>query len=175
MKHFITALVSIAFVATALPAHATQVAVVNIQKIMKESKAANTIRSQVQAKQKTYQAELDKKEKVLQQEDQELAKQRNVLSQDAFKKKYTEFRKKAMTAQQEVRVKRGKLEKGLAKALGDIQKKVTSIVESISKEKGYDIAISGNLVLYTSAKQDITDEVLGRLNKELPNVSVKFD
>ena len=80
-----------------------------------------------------------------------------------------------MTAQQEVRVKRGKLEKGLAKALGDIQKKVTSIVESISKEKGYDIAISGNLVLYTSAKQDITDEVLGRLNKELPNVSVKFD
>ena len=89
MKHFITALVSIAFVATALPAHATQVAVVNIQKIMKESKAANTIRSQVQAKQKTYQAELDKKEKVLQQEDQELAKQRNVLSQDAFKKKYT--------------------------------------------------------------------------------------
>ncbi len=143
-----------------LPAAATEVAVVNIQKIMKDSKAANAVREQVKKKQKSFQAELDKKEKALQKEDQELAKQRNVLSQDAFKKKYDAFRKKAVDAQKEVRVKRAKLDKGLAKALADIQKKVTSIVASVAKEKGIDVVISGNLVLYTVSKQDITDECL---------------
>lgn len=176
MKIFFTSLcMALVLSMTSLPANATELAVVNIQKIMKDSKAANTIRSQVQSKQKSYQAQLDKKEKSLQQEDQKLAKQRNVLSQDAFKEKYTAFRKKAMAAQQEVRVKRSKLEKGLAKALGDIQKKVTKIVADVSKEKGFDVAVSGNLVLYTASKNDITDEVLSRLNRELPSVSVKFD
>lgn len=172
---FITMMLAVAFTALATPqAYATEVAVVNIQKIMKDSKAANTIRSQVQAKQKAYQTELDKKEKELQKEDQELAKQRNVLSQEAFQEKYAAFRKKAMEAQQEVRVKRGSLEKGLAKALGDIQNKVTEIVSQVAKEKNFDVAISGNLVLYTAAKNDITDEVLSRLNRDLPNVNVSF-
>lgn len=179
MKH--NTIIALCLMALALafsplaPAQATEVAVVNIQKIMKESKAANAIRSQVQAKQKDFQAELDKKEKSLQQEDQELAKQRNVLSQEAFKEKYTAFRTKAMEAQQEVRAKRAKLEKGLAKALESIQSKVTEIVAGVSKEKGFDVAVSGNLVLYTAEKNDITAEVLSRLNSQLPNINVTFE
>ncbi len=153
----------------------SNVAVVNIQKIMKESKAENAIRSQVQSKQKAFQTELDIKEKELQKEDQALAKQRNVLSQDAFKQKYTEFRQKAAEAQKEVRVKRAKLDQGLAKALSTIQNKVRSIVAAICKEKGFDIALSGNQVFYTAEKQNITETVLKRLDKELPSINVKFN
>lgn len=165
----------LALMAPLSAAYANEIAVVNIQKIMRDSKAANTVREQVKKKQKSFQAELNKEEKALQKEDQELAKQRNVLSQEAFKKKYGEFRKKAVEAQKQVRVKRGKLDKGLAKALADIQKRVTSIVESICKEKGYDMAISGSQALYASSRYDITDEVLSRLNKELPNINVSFN
>ena len=72
-------------------------------------------------------------------------------------------------------MKRSKLDKGLAKALSDIQQKVTSIVEAVAKERGFDIAVSGTTVLYTSGSQDITDEVLSRLNNELPNINVDFN
>lgn len=156
-------------------AHAqSTIAVVNIQKIMQDSKAAKAIRSQVKSKQKSFQAELDSKEDALQKEDQELAKQRSVLSQEAFEKKYRAFRKKAADAQKEVRAKRSKLDQGFNKALASVQQKVGEIVATICKEKGADVAISASQALYANPALDITDEVLKRLDSQMPNVSVSF-
>ncbi|MCI5050444.1 MAG: OmpH family outer membrane protein [Rickettsiales bacterium] len=170
----LTLCMSALVMAPAISHAATTVAVVNIQKIMQKSKAAQTVREQVKSKQASFQAELDKKEKELQKEDQDLAKQRSVLSPEAFEKKYKDFRKKAAEAQKAVRTKRAKLDKGFTQALADIQKTVTDIVESISKAKSIDIAISGSQVLYASPTTDITDEVLAELDKKLPNVKVQF-
>lgn len=153
----------------------SKIAVVNVQKIMKESKAAQAVRSQVTAKQKSFQAELDKKEGELQKEDQDLAKQRSVLSPEAFEKKYKDFRKKAADAQKEVREKRGKLDRGFTEALTEIQKKVTEIVAGIAKEKEADIVVANTPVLYVSPDLDITDAVLSKLDAQLPNVTVNFN
>lgn len=159
-----------------MQAHAqAKMAVVNIQKIMRESKAAEAVRQQLKSKQQSFQSELDKKEAELQKEDQELAKQRSVLSQEAFEAKYKDFRKKAATAQAEVRSKRGALDKGFTKALADIQKKVTDIVAAVAKEKGLDIAMAASPVLYVNPTMDITQSVLDRLNKEMPNLTVNFN
>ncbi len=151
------------------------IAIVNIQKIMRESKAANAVRSQVKSKQKSFQAELDKKEKELQDKDKELAKQRSILSQEAFEQQYKAFRKTAAEAQQEIRQKRAQLDKGFTKALADIQKKVIEIVSAVAKEKGADMAISSSQILYGNPSLEITDEVLGRLDKQMPNLSVNFN
>lgn len=157
-------------------AHAqNKIAVVNIQQIMRESKAAESVRQQLKSKQQSFQTELDKEEAALQKEDQELAKQRSVLSQEAFEAKYKDFRKKAATAQQEVRAKRNKLDKGFTQALSDIQKKVTDIVAAISKDKGVDVAIAASPILYANPALDITQPVLDRLNKEMPNLTVNFN
>lgn len=154
---------------------ASSIAVVNIQKIMKESKAAQAVRNQVTAKQKSFQTELDKKEDELQKEDQELAKQRSVLSPEAFEKKYKDFRKKAAEAQKEVREKRNKLDKGFTEALSEIQKKVSDIVAGIAKEKGVEVALANTPVLYVTPDLDITDAVLSKLDAQLPNVTVNFN
>ena len=72
VKPIVAVMLTLAFALLIQPSAAladSNVAVVNLQKIMKESKAANAIRSQVQEKQKSFQAELDKKEKQLQKED----------------------------------------------------------------------------------------------------------
>lgn len=156
-------------------AAASDVAVVNIPQIMRESKAAQAIRDQVQSKQKAFQAELDQKETALQKEDQELAKQRSVLSQEAFEKKYREFREKAANTQKEVRAKRASLDKGLTLALAEIQKKVGEIVTALAAEKQFRMAFSSQQVLYTDPALDITNEVLSRLNSQLPSVTVNFN
>lgn len=165
----------LAFATSNANAADTSVAVVNIQKIMRESKAASAIRTQVQSKQKSFQEELDQKEKALQKEDQELAKQRSVLSQDAFEAKYKEFRQKAANAQQEVRGKRAKLDKGFSAALNQVQDKVTTIVEAVCKEKNLTLAIAASQVLYTAPQHDITTEVLKRLDEQLPSLTVNFN
>lgn len=160
--------------ATPASAQLQGVGVVNIQKIMKDSKAAVSVRQQLQTKQKQFQSELDTKEKALQKEDQELAKQRANLSQEAFNQKVEVFRKKALTARQEIQNKRAQLDKGFSGALGQIQNNTVQVIAQVAKEKKLSLVISGSQVLYGETSLDITAEVLKRLDSKLPSVTVKF-
>ncbi len=150
------------------------VGVVNIQKIMRESKAANSVREQLKSKQKSFQSELDAKEKALQQEEQTLAKQSSTLSEDALKQKVEAFRSKAISARQEIANKRAQLDKGFSGALGKIQETTLGIIQEIAKEKKLNLVLSSSQVLYADSPMDITAEVLNRLNSKLPNVTVTF-
>lgn len=162
------------FAATSKASYSATIAVVDVQKIMNESKAANSIREQVKKKKSSFQAELDKKEKELQKQDQELAKQRSILSKEAFEQQYKEFRQTAVKAQSEIRAKKLKLDQTFSKAITDVQKKVSEIVANIAKEKNVQIAIARAQVIYAGGAIDITDEVLEKLDDSLSSVSMKF-
>jgi len=169
------AVTTTALLLAAAPAHAeTTVAVVNTAKIMRDSKAAQSVRSQLQAKQKSFQADLDAKEKQLLAEDQALAKQQGSVDKAAFEQKVKDFRTKAANAQREVQQKKLAVDKALAGSLEDIQENVMQIVKEVAAEKKISVVVSGAQVLYAEPSLDITDEVLNRLNKKLPNVAVKF-
>lgn len=178
MKTLLSRLFVAAFVlsvAAAAPASAeTSVGVVNTAKIMRDSKAAQSVRSQLQAKQKAFQAELDAKEKQLLAEDQALAKQQSSVDKGAFEQKVKEFRTKAANAQREVQQKKMAVEKALEGALANVQATVLQIVKEVAAEKKLNVVLSSGAVLYAEPALDITDEVLKRLNTKLPNVAVKF-
>lgn len=164
-------------IATVTPAQAAElqgIGIVNIPQIMRDSKAANSVREQLKSKQKSFQAELDAKEKSLQQEDQALAKQKSNLSQEAFGQKVEAFRQKAISARQEIQNKKAQLDKGFEGALDKIQATTLAIVKDVANEKGLKLVVSSSTVLYSDSTMDITSEVLNRLNSKLPNVSVTF-
>ncbi len=153
---------------------ADSIAVVDVQNIMDNSKAATSIREQVKKKQTAFQKELDEKEKELQTQDQELAKQRNILSKEAFEKQYKEFREKAVEAQKQIREKKKELDQTFGQALNKIQKKIADIVADISKDKGVEVTIARSQVIYAGGAIDITDEVLKRLDSDMPKVEMSF-
>jgi Skp family chaperone for outer membrane proteins len=172
-KLLITALASLTLLAGA--AHAeTSVGTVNIAKIMRDSKAAVSVRTQLQAKQKSFQAELDAKEKALLGEDQSLVKQKDSTDKAAFDKKVKDFREKAAGEQRAVQAKKAALDKSFAGALDDIQKNVLDIVKQVAAEKKMEMVVSSAQVLYAEPALDVTDEVLKRLDAKLPTVTVKF-
>lgn len=156
------------------PAYATDIAVVDMQRVMGKSKAANSARDQLDAKQKNFQKEVSATESNLQAKDKELAKQRGLLSSEEFNKKLKDFRQKAATAQSDVQQKRLKLRRAFEGSIVTIQNKVTKIVSSIAKEKNMDMVIPSTQSLYVKPDLDITDEVLKRLDKELPSMKVDF-
>jgi outer membrane protein len=159
-----------------LPAvsHATSIAVVDMQRVMGKSKAANSARSQLDSQQQSFQKQVTATETDLQAKDKELAKQRGLLSAEEFNKKLKEFRDKAGSAQRDVQQKRLKLRRAFESSIVTIQTKVTAIVESIAKEKNFDMVLPSNQSLYTKSSLDITDEVLNRLDKDLPSMKVDF-
>jgi Skp family chaperone for outer membrane proteins len=159
----------------ASPAFAeTTVGVVNIQKIMRDSKAANSVRTQLKEKQKAFQIELDSKEKALMAEDQSLVKQSSTVDKAAFEQKVKDFRTKAAGAQREVQTKKVQLDKAFAGALEQIQGNVLTIVKEVAAEKKLTLVVTSSQVLYADGSLDITSEVQQRLDTKLPNVKVNF-
>ncbi len=151
------------------------IAVVNIQFVMKDSTAAKNVREQLESKQKSFQAEIAKKEESIKKEEQELVKQKSVLAKDAFEEKARAFKGKVGDLQKDAQSKKTLLDSAFEHSLNDIQKVVTEIISDISKEKGFVIAVPTSQILYADSKLDISSEVLERLNKKLPKLDVKFD
>jgi outer membrane protein len=176
MKQFFLSLLAVfAISAFALPAQAeTKIGIVNIQKIMNDSTAAKSVRDQLQNKQKSFQAELDAKEKELLKEDQDLVKQRANMDKAAFEAKVTAFREKAAKAQGDIRTKKAALDQVFSAALEQIQTAVIDITSEVAREKQLTLVISSAQVLYGDPSLDITDDVLSRLNKKLGSVPLKF-
>lgn len=168
----------IALAVAAPAAHAQDtsgIVVLNIQQIMKDSLAAKSAREQISQKQKAFVAENSKLESELQKEDQELVKQQNILAPDAFNQKKLEFRKKVESAQKQMIEKKHQLDKAYNQAVGEMQKMVIDIVAELANEKGFKIAIPTSELLYAESGMDITNEVLERLNKKMPSMTVNFD
>lgn len=152
----------------------TTIGVVNIQKIMRDSKAANSVRNQLKDKQKSFQAELDSKEKALLAEDQSLVKESKGADKADFEKKVKDFQAKAAGAQREVQTKKAQLDKAFAGALENIQSNVLTIVQQVATEKKLSVVLTSSQILYADGSLDITDEVQKRLDSKLPSVKVNF-
>lgn len=180
--HTFPALKRLLFVAPVLaalalpaPALAGDIATVNIQTILKDSAAAKSTRTQIDAKRDQYQAELKKIEENLRKEDQALAEQRSLLAPDALEQKRQEFRDKVTNAQKDVQEKKLRLDVAYGKALGEIQEQVSKIVSSMAKEKGVIVVIPTSQLVYATPDLDITAPVLAQLDKNLSSVKIDFN
>ena len=172
-KLLLIALASLTLVAG--PALAdTSIAVVNDAKIVHDSKAAISIRSQIQAKEKSLQSDFEAKRKEFYNEDQSLAKQQSSTDKAAFDKKVKDFRAKAADAEQDMQAKKMALAKSADAAADELKKNVLDITKQIAAERKYNVVLSASSVMYMDDTLDITDEVLKRLDAKLPTVTVKF-
>lgn len=147
-------------------------AVIDYQRVLREAKAAKGIRDQVETRRKLYQDQIAKEEQKLNAADKELAKQRAVLSADAFKEKRDEFQKKVTTVQRMVQERRRTLDQVSAAALNQVRNAIIEIVSDLSSEREFNIVLPSSTVLLFSPKVDLTQEVIARLDGKLPSVKV---
>lgn len=155
-------------------AQATEVAIVDIQRIMKEATVVKDIQGQIDKKKQEYQASITEKENTLKEVDKELASQRAILSPEAFESQRKEFIDKVAKAQKEVQDKTATLERSYTAALGDVQQSLNEVVGKLAGEKNFDLVIPSSQLIYAKGSLDITSEVLKRLNKKLPKMKVKI-
>lgn len=149
------------------------IAVVDIQKIMKDADAAKSINDQIEKKRSEYQKQISKQEDGLKKEHDDINKQQAVLAKDALENKMKDFNNKVASVQKDIQEKRVSLDEAFSNALGEVQNSLYNIIEEMSKEKQFVMAIPSSQILYAKDDMDITDEVLKRLNKKLPKVELK--
>jgi outer membrane protein len=148
------------------------VAVIDYQRILRDSAAARSIREQVEARRNAYQEEINKQEQRLREADKEVAKQRSLLTTDAFAEKRRQYEQDVAQVQKMVQDRRRELDSVSAGALNEVKKALIAVVTGIADERGFNIVLPTSDVLFFARKIDLTDEVLAKLDESLPDVRV---
>ena len=163
----------------AMPAYAQEgetslkIAVVNVERLMNESKAAKSIADQGKDIGKKYQKEAAKLGKDLKESEEDLIEASKGDDKDAFLKQRENFQKDLGKSEQKMQELRLNNDKAIAKALNTLSEEINDIVEDMTDENGYDLVVTGNNVFYASEDLDITDAIMKKLNKNLPSVKVR--
>lgn len=147
-------------------------AVIDYQRVMREAKAAQSIRNQVEARRVLYQEEIASEEQRLLEADRELARQRGILAPDAFAERRKTFEEDVARVQRFVQERRQQLDDVSAMALGEVREMVIQVVGELAEERGFNLVLPSAGVLLFSPQIEITDEVLDRLDTTLPDVRV---
>jgi outer membrane protein len=150
------------------------VMVVDVQALLQNSKAAKMVRSQIEQKRGEYTKEISHQEEALRAERDALQRQQASLSPDALNQKGREFQQKVNDLERNVQGKRQALEKSNGEALQKIQEEMLKIIADIAKQRKANLVFQRtDLVLFDQAF-DITDEVLQKLDEQMPALTVNF-
>jgi len=148
--------------------------VVDVQALLQNSKSAKMVRQQIEQKRAEYAKEISHQEETLRQERDALQRQQSSLSADALNQKGREFQQKVNDLDRNVQGKRQSLERSNAEALEKIQEVMLKIITDIAKDRKANLVFQRSELVLFDQNFDVTDEVLQKLDEQLPTLTVNF-
>jgi Skp family chaperone for outer membrane proteins len=148
------------------------VMVVDIQTLMRKSKAAVMVRQQLEQKRAEYAKEMSKQDEALRHEGETLQRQASSLSADALTQKKKEFQQKLSEFDRSVQSKRQALEHSDAEASEKLQAVIRDIITEMATEKKVNLVFQSTQLVMFSPAFDVTDGVLQKLDERMPSLTV---
>ena len=149
-----------------------RIAIVDYQLIQKNSTAMVDIQSQIEKRRLVYQDEISGQEKELRATDQELVRQRSVLTAEAFALKRREFEAKVAQVQRQVQDRKRELDQAFEYGMNQVQLLINDIIVELSKQKGFNLVLSRQQIVFAENSLNISDDIIEILNDRLPLVEV---
>lgn len=143
------------------------VAVVDMQKVLNDTKQGVSARKKLEDSSKAKQEKLDGKRKKLEADQaklKNLAPDKLAQAEEALQKDYVEMQQIYMTMQQELQAQE-------ARVLEDIYKNCQTVIDKIAAEMEIDLVIirDDTTVLFVQTGLDITDVLVKRYNQKYPS------
>jgi Skp family chaperone for outer membrane proteins len=151
----------------------TYVAIVDVQRILQASKAAKSARDQLETQRSKFQSEISSEESDLREAEKKLIKLREEAKADAYAEEEQKLQKRFLTVERHVQSRRKALDQAFTDSMNTVRTGLVDIVSQVAKEKGFSLVVVKQQVIWNADAVDITDEVLTRLDKALPQISVK--
>jgi outer membrane protein len=143
---------------------------VDFDRIIKESKAGKSIKSQYDKQKSAFKVNLDQKRKAFSDQAQKLNAQRGTLSDDDFNTKVAELNAKGKAIEESLAQSNQALDTNFTKAVGQIRSALLEITADIAKKRALTLVLNTNDVILSADAYDFTDESMKRLNATLPSV-----
>jgi Skp family chaperone for outer membrane proteins len=142
---------------------------------MRESKAVQSAREQLNDISARFKKEIDDEEARLRVIDQELQQQRTILTPEAFGKKRDEFQRQAAQLQQKARELRQAMDEGFKETMQQIQRVLFEEVAKLADERDFNLVIPSSQVIVSIGAFNITPYAIERLNARLPDVKLTME
>ncbi len=169
-RFFVFIILCASFILVGAPSHSMAVetlsiAMVDVEKILSESKASKSLQAQIQSKREAFQKEFSAKEKELKGRETTLIQEKEKLSAEEFAKKRKSYEEKIIETRKLFQKRRNGLDSGLNKAMSELRKSIVDAASKVADEKGYDLLLTRESVLIADKKLDVTNEVLKKLDE----------
>ena len=147
----------------------SNVGVVNTDDILNNSLAVLDFKNQLNQEKETLEKKFAEKDKNLASQKDILEKKAAILSREQMQAEVLKLREEFEKTQQEAANAENKMQTKTLEGLEKIKNEIILILEEMSKEekyKKYDIIINSNALLFSKNENNLTKEVLKRLNKK---------
>lgn len=158
----------------AKPIPPAAVAVVDMERIFQNAKAAKSAGAQVQSFYDEGLAEITASEEQLRQEQQELARQRPLLSPEAYGERDRAFRANVSALDARRRELDGDLQNLRTRGEIAIRRAMVPIFAALSKEREITMIVGRTQIMFAIRATDLTGDVLTRLDEALPEVDLSL-
>lgn len=137
-----------------------QIVYLDLDNIVANTKAGKLIISNLEKSKKATLAKFEKKEKNLRKIEDDINKQKNILSEEELKKKLIDFRKEVNNFKNERQKVINDFNKKKIEEFNIFFKKITPIIQSYVSENNIDIVLDKKNIFVASKKKDITNEII---------------
>ena len=144
-----------------------QIVYLDLDNIVANTKAGKLIISNLEKSKKKTLAKFEKKEKELKKIENDINKQKNILSEEELKKKLVEFRKEINIFQTDRQKVINEFNKKKVEEFNNFFKKITPIIQSYVSEKNIDIVLDRKNIFVASKKKDITQEIIKLIDSKI--------
>ncbi len=151
-----------------------RVAVVNIDKVLRDAKATERVRALLDEKREEFQNDFATREASLLQIEKDLQSKRTILSEEAYRAEVAQFQNEVASIQKEIQFKRQALDKAFQEAQDEIRNLAAEIVAEIAGSQKLDVVINKSAALVFRQDLDITEKVITQLNERTKNARLEI-
>ncbi|MBE25067.1 MAG: hypothetical protein CMM33_06575 [Rhodospirillaceae bacterium] len=155
-----------------LKAEEVRIGVVDRQQIMRDSEAGAGVRNEFEALEQTFRNEIGTRENGLRAQQEELNRQRSILTPEAFSDREAQFALKVEELQRDVAEINKQLDAMLQYGMRQIDMKTIQIIAEIAEAKNYTLVLDKTQLLMVNTDYEFSEEVLTVLNERLPKVEI---
>ncbi len=150
----------------------SKIAVLDLNRVLRDAASVKSVNKQMGDFRDGFQAAIQKERTELKNADQELGRQRQVLSPEAFADERRKFEQKVREAQLRADQRIRELESVRNAAMLKVQTALNKVVADLAGERGYALVIRSTQTVVVDSTLDLTKEVIARIDKALPTVKV---
>ena len=150
-----------------------RIGLIDLEGVIRASKGTAKVRELLDKQRLLFQQEFSEREATLQQTERELTSQRELLSEDAFAEKLSQFETDVATIQKEIQYRREAIDVAFQDAQSNLRRIALEIVTEVAGEKRLDLVLVKDSALIFRPTLNISDEVLQRLDERTKNARLE--